>query len=107
MYRSGVCHQPADKKWGSVPTAAGEWQGILGELKRGDADVGLPFFGNTRDRFEIVEFAHPFGQKWLVNHRQFLDVDLALIVFSQLYHRPHGNTTYIKDCPSEIGFMQA
>lgn len=58
---TGECRTPKDGLWGAIPTPEGRWEGILGEVHTGEADVGMPYLVITEERLKIVEFSTPIG----------------------------------------------
>ena len=53
-------HFVKDKKFGSLDKATGQWNGMVGEVVRGEADTALYSLTITGSRSEIVDFTHPF-----------------------------------------------
>ncbi|XP_071533139.1 probable glutamate receptor isoform X2 [Panulirus ornatus] len=50
--------RPEDGMWGA-PNADGTWNGMLGMVKRNEADLALGPFGITEARASVVEFSQP------------------------------------------------
>ena len=48
---------PSDGAYGNNST--GSWTGVVGMAKRGEIDIGIADFTETRNRKEIVDFAYP------------------------------------------------
>ncbi|GFT64052.1 glutamate receptor 2 [Nephila pilipes] len=49
-----------DGKYGSLDTN-GKWNGVIGLVQRGEADIGLATLSITEDRWEAVDFSIPYG----------------------------------------------
>merc|ERR1712055_413141 len=52
-------HEVADGRYG-MPTDSGEWNGMVGELIRGEADLIAADMTITANRESVVDFTHPF-----------------------------------------------
>ncbi|KAK2152669.1 hypothetical protein LSH36_322g05030 [Paralvinella palmiformis] len=50
---------PPDKKWGA-PMSNGTWNGMVGQVLRGDADFAIAKFTITRLRESVIDFTVPF-----------------------------------------------
>ncbi|XP_047490883.1 glutamate receptor-like [Penaeus chinensis] len=50
--------RPRDGAWG-IPTEAGDWNGMIGMVKRNEADLALGPFGLTYSRSRVVDFSSP------------------------------------------------
>ncbi|XP_050726022.1 glutamate receptor ionotropic, kainate glr-3-like [Eriocheir sinensis] len=50
--------RPMDGAWGA-PDDQGNWNGMIGMVKRNEADLALGPFGMTEARAKVVEFSHP------------------------------------------------
>ncbi|XP_069995836.1 glutamate receptor ionotropic, kainate glr-3-like [Penaeus vannamei] len=50
--------RPPDGAWG-IPTEAGDWNGMIGMVKRNEADLALGPFGLTYSRSRVVDFSSP------------------------------------------------
>ncbi|XP_071530496.1 probable glutamate receptor [Panulirus ornatus] len=50
--------RPADGAWG-IPDTSGEWNGMIGMVKRNEADLALGPFGLTYSRSRVVDFSSP------------------------------------------------
>ncbi|CAL8084674.1 unnamed protein product, partial [Orchesella dallaii] len=45
----------------------GNWTGVLGMLKRGEADVAVVYTSQLPSRMEAFDFSRPFGEeKWMI-----------------------------------------
>ncbi|XP_076044708.1 uncharacterized protein LOC143027321 [Oratosquilla oratoria] len=51
-------YRPADGAWGA-PQPDGDWNGMIGMVKRNEADLALGPFGLTYSRSQVVEFSQP------------------------------------------------
>ncbi|CAG2053243.1 unnamed protein product [Timema podura] len=54
-----VYYATPDSAWGSKEES-GDWNGMIGHLTRGEADVAPNLFMMTKERNEVVDFTHPF-----------------------------------------------
>ncbi|XP_045118675.1 probable glutamate receptor isoform X2 [Portunus trituberculatus] len=50
--------RPPDGAWG-IPTTDGDWNGMIGMVKRNEADIALGPFGLTYSRSRVVDFTSP------------------------------------------------
>ncbi|KAK4312415.1 hypothetical protein Pmani_016169 [Petrolisthes manimaculis] len=50
--------RPPDGAWG-IPTEGGDWNGMIGMVKRNEADLALGPFGLTYSRSRVVDFSSP------------------------------------------------
>ncbi|KAG7176580.1 Glutamate receptor-like 46 [Homarus americanus] len=50
--------RPPDGAWG-IPTSGGDWNGMIGMVKRNEADLALGPFGLTYSRSQVVDFSSP------------------------------------------------
>ncbi|XP_045615622.1 glutamate receptor ionotropic, delta-1-like [Procambarus clarkii] len=50
--------RPPDGAWG-IPTSGGDWNGMIGMVKRNEADLALGPFGLTYSRSRVVDFSSP------------------------------------------------
>ncbi|XP_068216641.1 glutamate receptor ionotropic, kainate glr-3-like [Palaemon carinicauda] len=53
-----VLVRPPDGAWG-IPTSSGDWNGMIGMVKRNEADIALGPFGLTYSRSRVVDFSSP------------------------------------------------
>ena len=53
-------HITKDGKYGSPNEETNEWDGMIGELIRDEADIALADLTITDDRSQVVDFTHPF-----------------------------------------------
>ena len=53
-------HIVKDGKYGAKNPTTGEWNGMIGEILRGEADVAIADLTITKLRSEVVDFTHPF-----------------------------------------------
>jgi len=51
-----------DGKYGGVDAATGEWNGMIGDILSGDADMALATLTTTRERSKFVDFSYPYGE---------------------------------------------
>lgn len=54
---------PPDGAWG-VKDKYGNWNGMIGQLVRGEAEVGLAEFSMTKERLQDLDFADPLFFSW-------------------------------------------
>ncbi|XP_064111241.1 probable glutamate receptor [Macrobrachium nipponense] len=53
-----VLVRPPDGAWG-IPSPSGDWNGMIGMVKRNEADLALGPFGLTYSRSRVVDFSSP------------------------------------------------
>lgn len=51
-----------DGKYGGVDEATGKWNGMIGDLLDGEADMALATLTTTRKRLKVVDFSYPYGE---------------------------------------------
>lgn len=55
-------HIVKDGKYGAKDARTGEWNGMIGEILRGEADFAIADLTITDSRSRVVDFSHPFLQ---------------------------------------------
>ena len=50
----------ADHKYGALSQQTDSWNGLVGELQRGVADVAMAAFSATKQRSDVIDFSHPY-----------------------------------------------
>ncbi len=59
--------RPPDAKWGSLDPSSDSWNGMVGMVARGEADLALGPFGVTEARARAVDFSLPLtSDSWTV-----------------------------------------
>lgn len=53
-------HLAKDGKYGYLTETTSEWNGMIGELIRNEADIAIADLTITDDRSRVVDFTHPF-----------------------------------------------
>ena len=61
-----VCYEPEDGLFGGVPAATGEWVGILGDVHRGKAALGIAYYAYSVDRREAFQPSYSLEKLQLV-----------------------------------------
>lgn len=51
-----------DGKYGGIDAETGEWNGMIGDILRGDADMALATLTTTRERSKFVDFSFAYGE---------------------------------------------
>ncbi|GIY30652.1 glutamate receptor ionotropic, delta-1 [Caerostris darwini] len=54
-----ILKQPPDKQWGRI-LENGTWNGMVGIVSRGEADLGICFIGINEEREKVVDFSEPY-----------------------------------------------
>ena len=104
--------EPADKKWGTE-VGDGQWDGMVGQVVRGEVALAAAAMATTYDRMQVVDFTeamdvHPYGfmykrpssvSKELLLTNPFepvvwLGVAIAVAVIGPLYYVVHRSSYY-------------
>ncbi|KAK3753811.1 hypothetical protein QZH41_018461, partial [Actinostola sp. cb2023] len=51
-----------DAKYGGLDTATGKWNGMIGDILAGEADMALATLTTTAKRSRVIDFTFPYGE---------------------------------------------
>ncbi|GIY90910.1 glutamate receptor ionotropic, delta-1 [Caerostris extrusa] len=89
-----ILKQPPDKQWGRK-LENGTWNGMIGIVSRGEADLGICLIGINKEREKVVDFSEPY---FISDHTKRSYLGTFLKVFGTLF----GQSVSEKDLKNRV-----
>lgn len=84
-------HFTKDGRYGSLNGKTNQWDGMIGELVRDEADIAVADLTITDDRSRVVDFTHPF-----------MEIGVGALVRVDLQGLTHGIWAFLQPVAAEL-----
>ena len=84
-------HLSKDGKYGALDEKTNQWDGMIGEILRNEADIVIADLTITDDRSRVVDFTHPF-----------MEIGVGVLVRVDREGVTHGIWTFLQPVAAEL-----